>query len=253
MICFICFVVIAAWLLFFHGVVPLFSLKWIRWNQFYNYNTNEPEKILSCSELRHVRLINLQWDLKSETCLCILDSVFHGRIPLPYCVMLFLNQEYCVSTQYNLLEGYCKKILQQLWAQLKDYSLPGLTKHTRLRIVVHHRCYNSHFFSLMLLLVLFFFPNVSMFFNNSLNNEEPILILYLSLFFYHYFFLLLLLLIIINHIIFLLSKNCLKKKLLLHLLLLFLLSFFFVPTSIIIMFLLMLLSFDMLYFYNVLY
>ena len=101
---------------------------------------------------------------------------FRLRIPLwgsfvfVWCVVF--NQGCCVFVQYNLLKGCCEWILIQPWTQVIDYSLPGLTWHTRLRIgishlsisgiVVHGRCYFSHcfYFSvifLLLLLLLFFF------------------------------------------------------------------------------------------------
>ena len=77
-----------------------------------------------------------------------------GSFVFVWCI--FFNQECCVFIQYNLLKGCCKWILIQPWTQVIDYSLPGLTWHTRLRIgishlsisgiVVHGRCYISHCF-----------------------------------------------------------------------------------------------------------
>ena len=75
------------------------------------------------------------------------------------------NQGCCVFIQYNLLKGCCEWILIQPWTQVIDFSLPGLTWHTGLRIgishrsisgiVVHGRCYISHCFYFS---ICFYFP-----------------------------------------------------------------------------------------------
>ena len=85
---------------------------------------------------------------------------FRLRIPLwrsfVFVWCAFFNQGCCFFIQYNLLKGCCEWILIKAWTQVIDYSLPGLTWHTRLRIgisylsisgrVVHGRCYISHWF-----------------------------------------------------------------------------------------------------------
>ena len=53
------------------------------------------------------------------------------------CCVVF-NQKCSKFTQYNLFEGCCKWILRQLWIQVTDYSLSGLTWHIRLRTVISH-------------------------------------------------------------------------------------------------------------------
>ena len=77
------------------------------------------------------------------------------------------NQECCVFIQYNLPKGCCKWTAIQPWTQAIDYSLPGLTWQTRLRIgishlpvsekVVYGRCYISHYFYFS---VIFYFSAI---------------------------------------------------------------------------------------------
>ena len=77
-----------------------------------------------------------------------------GSFVFVWCVVF--NQGCCVFIQYTLLKACCEWMLIQPWTQVMDYSLPGLTWHTRLRIdisqlsisgiVVHDRCYISHCF-----------------------------------------------------------------------------------------------------------
>lgn len=69
---FVCFVLLLLLLFccFWNKVVILFSLEWKNLKQFYQYNTNGHEKILNYNRLR---LKTEKWDLKSETCLGILD------------------------------------------------------------------------------------------------------------------------------------------------------------------------------------
>ena len=81
--------------------------------------------------------------------------------------VLSLKQGCCVFIQYNLLKGSCEWILIQPWTQVIDYSLLGLTRHTRLRIsishlsmseiVVHGRCYISHYFYFLLFFTFWLF------------------------------------------------------------------------------------------------
>ena len=83
------------------------------------------------------------------------------------CVCVVFNLGCCVFIQYNLAKGCCERILIQLWNQVIDYSLPGLTWHTRLRIgishlsisgiVVHGRCYISHCFYFLLFFTFWLF------------------------------------------------------------------------------------------------
>lgn len=54
-------------ILFFCGVVPLFSLEQNRLSQFFRSNTNGQWNILSYNRLRQMLLISLQRDLKPET------------------------------------------------------------------------------------------------------------------------------------------------------------------------------------------
>ena len=111
--------------------------------------------------------------------------------------MLFLTRDYCVFIRYNLLKGCYEWSLIQPWTQVIDYSLPGLTWHTRLRfgishlcisgIVVHGRCYISYCFYFSVIFFLFcyvlwllvgwslFFVFVFMSPDSSLSSQESIL------------------------------------------------------------------------------
>ena len=51
--------------LFLCGVIFLFSSGWKRWNQFYHYDISGYGEILNYYGLRKMRLISLQWYLKS--------------------------------------------------------------------------------------------------------------------------------------------------------------------------------------------
>lgn len=88
--------------------------------------------------------------------------------------MLLLTRD-LASIQYNLLEDCSEKILIQLWIQVINYLLPRLTRHIRFKIsifrlsipgiVVHVRCYISHWFyfsALFCLLVGWFLFFVSL-------------------------------------------------------------------------------------------
>ena len=116
---------------------------------------------------------------------------FHCGIPLSLYVCVVFKQGWCVFIQYNLLKGCCEWILIQPRIQLIDYSLPGLTWHTKFTIgisrlsisgiVVHGRCYISHcfYFSVIFydcllvdLCLLFLFSCLS---DSSLRNQESIL------------------------------------------------------------------------------
>ena len=108
-------------ILFFCGVVPLFSLEQNRLSQFFRSNISGQWNILSYNRLRQMLLISLQRDLKPETCLKISDLDCHREVPLFECVMLFFNQGCWISIQYNLLERCCKIILTQPWTQVMDY------------------------------------------------------------------------------------------------------------------------------------
>ena len=121
----------------FCGVMLLFSLGWKRWTQFYHYNISERGEISTFTGLRKMRLISLQWDLKSETC-----RDFKLRIPLwcsfmVACCVVF-NQGCWIFIQYNLLEDCCEPILIQPQTQVIDCSLPGLTWRIKLRISIFH-------------------------------------------------------------------------------------------------------------------
>ena len=111
---------------FYGGLILLFSSGWKRWNQFYHYYISGCGEILKYNRLRQMELISFQWDLKSETC-----RDFRLRVPLwGSCVFIWhdvFNQGCCIFIQYNLLKGCCEWILIQLWTQVIDYSLPGLT------------------------------------------------------------------------------------------------------------------------------
>ena len=80
-----------------------------------------------------------------------------------FCVFVWCAAFYrgcCIFIQYNLLKGCYEWILIQPWTQVLDYSLPGLTWHTRLRIripylsisgiVIHGRCDISIAFTFLL-------------------------------------------------------------------------------------------------------
>ena len=114
-------------------------------------NTITALKPVSCD---HVTSFNYD-DKKARdvdlTCWChqsniMLDSIFHENmrqgitqitLSFSFCLLLF-NNGCCVFIQYNLLKGFCECILMQPWTQVIDYSLPGLTWHTRLRIGISH-------------------------------------------------------------------------------------------------------------------
>ena len=106
------------------------------------------------------------------------------------------NQECCDFIQYSLLKGCCEWILIQPWTQVIDYSLPGLTWHTRLGIgishlwisgiVVHGRCYFpidvTFLFFLFFCYFLWLFVGWSLFFvfvfmslDSTFSNQESIL------------------------------------------------------------------------------
>ena len=124
-----------------------------------------------------------------------------GSFLFAWCVVF--NQGCCVFIQYNLLNGCCKWIPMQPWTQVRDYSLPVLTCHIRLRIgishvsisgiLVHSKCYISHCFYFSDFFILFYdcflvdrclfcfiFAFVYMARDSSLSNQEPILTCLLS-------------------------------------------------------------------------
>ena len=133
------------------------------------------------------------------TCWCHLSNII-------WCVVF--NKRCCIFIQYNLLKDCCKWILIQPWTQVIDYSLPGLTWHTRLRIgishltisgiAIHGRCYIiSHCFYFSAIFWLFlgwslFFVFVFMSLDSSLSNQESILTCILSFWliieFYHFYY-----------------------------------------------------------------
>ena len=94
-----------------------------------------------------------------------------GSFVFVWCVVL--NQGCCIFIQYNLLKGCCEWLLIQLWTQVIDYALPGLTWHTKLRIGISHlsiagilvcgKCYNSHCFYFLLFFTFWLFVGWSLF------------------------------------------------------------------------------------------
>ena len=108
-----------------------------------------------------------------------------------FLVCVVFNQRSCVFIQHNLLKGCCEWILIQPWTQVIDYSLLGLTRHTRLRIgishlsipgiVVHGRCYISHCFYFLSFFTFWLFVGWSLlllfscFSDSSLSSQESIL------------------------------------------------------------------------------
>ena len=156
---------------FFCRVILLFSSGWKRWNQFYHYNTSGRGEISNYNGLRQMRLISLIWDLKSKICQGNSDWELHWGFPLPLYGVFFLNHGCCIFIQYHPFKGCCEWILMQPWTQVKDYSLPGLTWHIRLRIgishlsisaiMVHRRCYISHCFYFF---VIFYFSAIFLWF-----------------------------------------------------------------------------------------
>ena len=95
----------------------------------------------------------------------------------------FFNQGCCVFIQYNLLKGCYEWILIELWTQVIDYSLLGLTWHARLRISISHlsifgKCCASPCFYFLLFLTFLIFCWLFMFLffsDSSLSSQESIL------------------------------------------------------------------------------
>lgn len=116
-------------------------------------------------------LINLQWNFISEKCLRISDLHFHWGVPLSECYFFLTG-----NVAFWFYAIYLKAVAKWSWYNPEltmDYSLPGLTQHNRLRIVISQLSIpgivvrDSVIFPFalsFLLLLLFFFFNVFMFF-----------------------------------------------------------------------------------------
>ena len=88
---------------FWSGVILLFSSGWKRWNQFYHYNISGRGEILSYNELKQMRLITLQWDLKSKNMSGDLRQriALWGSFVFIWCVAF--KQGCCVFIQHSVL------------------------------------------------------------------------------------------------------------------------------------------------------
>ena len=89
----------------FYWVILLFSSGWKRLNQFDHDNISGRGEILNYNRLRHMGLIGLQWDLKSETCQGISDLECHCWVPLSFYGVLFFTRD--VAFLFNTIYLRC--------------------------------------------------------------------------------------------------------------------------------------------------